>query len=216
MERRDNSIVGVNSVDCLQEIQSMVQKTAEAIADVLKIDVEIADSKLVRVAGTGIYKGQCGQVMTDGFVYQHVLHTGSTVLIENPGHHVLCQPCPQRQNCFEIAEMASPILLQGRPVGVIGLICFSSEQAKRLLDCKEWMLQFIVKMAELIAGNLPQDIGGNEPTSSQLRLDCLEKETIAKAMAEVSGSVGRKERVAELLGISRATLYRKLKEYQIR
>ncbi|WP_425058903.1 hypothetical protein SCACP_35510 [Sporomusa carbonis] len=199
----------------LQDIRDTVQKTADAIAEVLKIEVEIADSNLVRIAGTGQYRDQCGQIMLDGFVYQHVLQTGSTVVIENPGYHELCQPCPKRGNCFENAEMASPILLQGKPVGVIGLISFDPVQTKRLLDDSDWMLQFIVKMAELIAGNLPVPAMPGGTAVPPLNLSHLEKEAIVKALAEVSGNVGSKEKAAKMLGISRATLYRKLKEYEI-
>ncbi len=197
----------------LQEIQNTVQRTAEAISDVLKIEVEIADSDLVRVAGTGQYKEHCGNIMLDGYVYQHVLSTGNTVVIENPGHHEFCQPCPNRGNCSECAEMASPILLHDKPVGVIGLVSFDPVQAKRLLDNREWMMQFIVKMAELIANNL------SEPTVKEniphLKLDNLEKEAIIKALGEFTGNVRRKEKAAKLLGISRATLYRKIREYEI-
>jgi transcriptional regulator with PAS, ATPase and Fis domain len=199
----------------LQEIQHTVQRTAEAISDVLKIEVEIADSNLVRVAGTGHYKEQCGSVMLDGFVYQHVLNTGDTVVIENPGYHELCQPCPRRGNCFENAEMASPILLQGKPVGVIGLVSFDSMQAKRLLGNREWLLQFIVKMAELIANNIPEMAVDEDSHIPPLNLENLEKEAIVKALDEVSGNVRSKERAAKLLGISRATLYRKIREYEI-
>jgi transcriptional regulator with GAF, ATPase, and Fis domain len=199
----------------LQNIQHTVQRTAEAISDVLKIEVEIADSNLVRVAGTGHYKEQCGSVMPDGFVYQHVLTTGNTVVIENPGYHELCQPCLRRGNCFENAEMATPILAQGKAVGVIGLVSFDPIQAKRLLDNREWMLQFIVKMAELIANNLPEMIVNEDSHITPLNLDNLEKETIVKALEEVSGNVRSKERAAKLLGISRATLYRKIREYEI-
>jgi transcriptional regulator with PAS, ATPase and Fis domain len=198
----------------LQEIEHTVQRTAEAISDVLKIEVEIADSNLVRVAGTGHYKDQCGSVMLDGFVYQHVLTTGNTILIENPGYHELCQPCPRNENCFENAEMATPILAQGRVVGVIGLISFDPLQAKRLLDNREWMLQFIVKMAELIANNLPEKIS-NDDQVPPLNLENLEKEAIVKALDEVAGNVRSKEKAAKLLGISRATLYRKIREYEI-
>lgn len=199
----------------LQEIQHTVQRTAEAISDVLKIEVEIADSNLVRVAGTGHYKEQCGSVMLDGFVYQHVLTTGNTVVIENPGYHELCQPCPRKGNCFENAEMASPILVQGKAVGVIGLVSFDPIQAKRLLHNREWMLQFIVKMAELIANNFPETIVDEESHIPPLNLENLEKEAIVKALGEVSGNVRSKERAAKLLGISRATLYRKIREYEI-
>jgi len=200
----------------LQEIQQTVQRTAEAISDVLKIEVEIADSNLVRVAGTGHYKEQCGHVMLDGFVYQHVLTTGHAVVIENPGYHELCQPCPRKGNCFEIAEMASPILLHDKPVGVIGLVSFDASQAKRLLDNREWMLQFLVKMAELIANNLPEAIVNKESQTPPLNLEKLEKKAIIKALEEVAGDVRSKERAAKLLGISRATLYRKIREYELR
>jgi len=200
----------------LQEIQQTVQRTAEAISDVLKIEVEIADSHLVRVAGTGHYKEQCGHVMLDGFVYQHVLTTGHAVVIENPGYHELCQPCPRKGKCFEIAEMASPIILHDRPVGVIGLVSFDASQAKRLLDNREWMLQFLVKMAELIANNLPEAIVNKESQTPPLNLEKLEKKAIIKALGEVAGDVRSKERAAKLLGISRATLYRKIREYELR
>lgn len=198
----------------LKEIHQTVQRTAEAIADVLKIEVEIADSNLVRVAGTGQYKEQCGSVMQDGFVYQHVLATGNTVVIENPGYHDLCQPCPRRGICYESGEIASPILLHDKPVGVIGLISFDPVQAKRLMDNREWMLQFVVKMAELIAGNLSA-IMVKEENIAPLNLESLEKEAIIKALAEFSGSAGSKEKAAKLLGISRATMYRKIREYEI-
>jgi transcriptional regulator with GAF, ATPase, and Fis domain len=199
----------------LQEIQHTVQKTAEAIADVLKIEVEIADDKLVRIAGTGKYKDQCGKVMLDGFVYKHVLDTGNTVVIEKPGFNALCLPCPNRENCCENGEIASPILLNGVAIGVIGLISFDQMQAKKLLNNKEWMLQFIVKMAELIVNNVSERGANTEKNRQLLNLDNLEKATIKKALDEVAGDAGSKDRAAELLGISRATLYRKIREYDI-
>jgi transcriptional regulator with GAF, ATPase, and Fis domain len=195
-------------------MQGTVQKTAEAIAAVLRIEVEIADSNLVRVAGTGQYQDQCGQVMANGVVYQYVLQTGNTVIIENPGEHELCQPCSRRGQCSENAEMASPILLDGKPMGVIGLVSFDLRQKQRLLDNRGWMLQFIVKMAELIAGNIPATAAAGA-NHAPLNLNNLEKEAIIQALAKVSGNVRSKDIAAEILGISRATLYRKIKQYDI-
>ncbi len=201
-------------MNCLNQIQTDVQNTAQAIADALKIEVEIVDSNLVRIAGTGQYQQQCGQPMTAGFIYQYVLQSGKTVVIENPGSHELCRPCPRSGNCQEDAEIAAPILLDGQPVGVIGLVSLDQDQTQRLLDRRDWMLQFIAKMAELIAGMLRKPAGGRL-TRAKLNLDELEKAAIIKALAEVAGNTHSKERAAELLGISRATLYRKLKEYKL-
>lgn len=197
----------------LREIAGTVQQTAEAINEVLKMDVEVVDIELFRIAGTGAYQERRGQVMSEGFVYQHVLSTGHTVVIENPGRHELCAPCPRHGDCDEHAEMAAPILVAGKPVGVIGLVSFDPVQTARLLKNREWMLRFIEKMAELISGELavPQD-GQDE---SALVLSNLERETILKALAEVQGQTRSKDKAAEMLGISRATLYRKLKEYKI-
>jgi len=76
------------------------------------------------------------------------------------------------------------------------------------------MLRFIAKMAELIAGML-QKPNAQSGSRRNLNLDELEKKAIIKALSEVSGNTHSKERAAELLGISRATLYRKLKEYNL-
>ncbi|VBB06686.1 Hypothetical protein LUCI_1922 [Lucifera butyrica] len=141
----------------LRDIQNTVQQTAEAIAEVLKIEVEIADQDMVRVAGTGKCHSRCGQVMDEGFVYRHVLTTGEAIIIQNPGDHELCLPCCHHGHCSENAEVASPIKVEGKTIGVIGLISFDAEQAKRLLDNKESLLRYLEKMSELIAGKLVEN-----------------------------------------------------------
>ncbi len=134
----------------LRDIKSTVQQTAEAIAAALKIEVEIADAELVRVAGTGECKSRCGCAMEEGFVYRHVLQTGSAVIIDNPGYNDLCQPCVARGQCLEYAEAALPIRVENEIIGVIGLISFDEAQSQRLMDNKESLLQFLEKMAELL------------------------------------------------------------------
>jgi transcriptional regulator with PAS, ATPase and Fis domain len=199
----------------LRSIEQTVRKTAEAMKEVLKIDVEIVDTDMVRIASTGQYESQLGEVMIEGFIYRHVLTTGQTVVIENPGEHALCSPCPRRGQCAEDAEMAAAITVSGQPVGVIGLVSFDPAQTKRLLENREWMLRFIEKMAELIASELSGIKPASVPSETGLNLSDLEREAILKALAEVGEQARRKDKAAELLGISRATLYRKLKEYKI-
>ena len=57
----------------------------------------------------------------------------------------------------------------------------------------------------------PPEFGEDDP-SSTVALDELERLTIQRVFDKVGGD---KARAGELLGISRATLYRKLKRYQI-
>ena len=94
----------------LQQIQPAVQKTAQAIAEVIGLEVEVADSNFIRIAGTGKYSENCGEIMNAGFVYNHVLKTGKMIMIEHPGFHILCQPCPNYKNCPEHTELAAPII----------------------------------------------------------------------------------------------------------
>lgn len=64
---------------------------------------------------------------------------------------------------------------------------------------------------------LPQRIKTeHQPESKDLSLNLkvLEREAIMKALTLVDAD-GRKEDAAKILGISRASLYRKIKEYEI-
>ena len=146
----------------LSDIKSTVQQTAEAIAAALKIEVEIADADLIRVAGTGKYKSRCGCQMDEGFVYRHVMTTGAAVIIDNPGFNELCNPCPCRGHCQEYSEVAIPIRADDQIIGVIGLVSFDEEQTKRLMDNKQSLLLFLEKMAELLVGKVVENQQNHE------------------------------------------------------
>ncbi len=146
----------------LRDIKSTVQQTADAIAAALKIEVEIADADLIRIAGTGKYKNRLGSPMNEGYVYRHVMKSGVSVIIDNPGYNELCQPCPSRGNCLEYAEVAIPIRADEQIIGVIGLVSFDEEQTKRLMDNKQSLLLFLEKMAELLVGKVIENQQNHE------------------------------------------------------
>lgn len=142
----------------LNDVQEYAQQIAEAIAAVLKIDVEIADKNLIRVAGTGIYAHMVGRSMDrQGYIYREVIRQGHHLVIENPGEHELCQPCKQWGNCLEKCEIAYPINLDDQTVGVIGLLCFSEESARLVLENQNSYLAFFGKMAESMALKLKEN-----------------------------------------------------------
>lgn len=136
----------------LQDIQATVIQYANIISNVIKVDVEIVDANLVRIAGTGIYQERINEDMSgEGFVYKEVLHTGQAQFIECPGLHRLCISCVKRQGCDEKLEMCTPIKLHQNMIGVIGLICFSEQQKEHLLGDLDVYRQFLEQVAEFIS-----------------------------------------------------------------
>ena len=136
----------------LQEIQQAVTQYAKIISHVIKMDVEIVDAQLFRIAGTGIYNHCINEDMSqEGFVYKQVLTTGVPQLIEEPGKHILCTLCPKRGCCDETMELCTPIKLKDEIIGVIGLICFDEEQKQRVLQELNFYQLFLLQIAEFIS-----------------------------------------------------------------
>lgn len=136
----------------LQEIQDAVSKYAKVISHVIKIDVEIVDARLFRIAGTGRYSNNINEDMSqEGFVYRQVLFTGETQSIEEPGKHPLCKLCSKHEHCDEKMELCTPIKLKNEIIGVIGLICFDEEQKQRLIQEFNFHQLFLLQIAEFIS-----------------------------------------------------------------
>ncbi|TWH44945.1 sigma 54-interacting transcriptional regulator [Sporomusa sp. KB1] len=136
----------------LQEIQDAVIQYAKVIAHVIRVDVEIVDTNLFRIAGTGIYDQSLNEDMSqEGFVYKHVLATGKSQFIEEPGKHELCSVCPKQGCCEEKLELCTPITLGEEIIGVIGLICFEEAQKKQLLQDLSFYQLFMEQIADFIS-----------------------------------------------------------------
>jgi len=136
----------------LQKIQEEVAQYAKVISHVIKMDVEIADSRLFRIAGTGRCSDHINEDMSQsGYIYKHVLSTGENQIIKDPGKHELCALCPQYEQCEEKMELCTPIKLKDEIIGVIGLICFDEEQKYRLLLDLKYYQSFCVQIAEFIS-----------------------------------------------------------------
>lgn len=136
----------------LQEIQETVSQYAKIIAHVIRVDVEIVDTNLVRIAGTGIYDIRINEDMSrEGFVYKHVLATGKSQFIEEPGKHELCRICPKQGCCDEKLELCTPIVLGEEIIGVIGLICFEETQKQQLLQDLNFYQLFLEQIADFIS-----------------------------------------------------------------
>jgi len=137
----------------LKEIQEYVIQYAELIEKVTKLDVEIVDQNLLRIAGTGAIKNELSKNMAEhGHIYEEVIKNGFAYYIENPGIHPLCQSCSNRNNCDEYAELNAPIMLDGEIIGVIGLICYTQDQKDKLVENLDVYREFVLHIASFISG----------------------------------------------------------------
>ncbi|MFC8685791.1 sigma-54 interaction domain-containing protein [Brevibacillus porteri] len=141
----------------LRDIQESVQQIASAVASVLRVEVEIADSQFLRIAGTG--KNEAGVLRTmagEDHIYRESLLAGHPVVIMHPGEDERCRPCMHYGNCTETGEICCPIQLDNENIGVIGLLAFDEEQRERLFADVDAILTYLQKMAELIAIKLKE------------------------------------------------------------
>ena len=138
----------------LMNIQPVVQSIADAIAAVLKIEVEIANHHFIRVAGTGEQRVSVLHKMEGDLVYKSAIRTGQPVIITNPGFAEVCERCQFFQNCSETGEICTPITYENQAIGVIGLLAFNEEQRHRLFENTDGILTFLGKMADLLSSKL--------------------------------------------------------------
>lgn len=136
----------------LLEIQDTVEAYAGIMAKVARVEVEVVDENLFRIAGTGIFAAHVNEDMSaEGYVYRHVLRTGSMEIIHEPGREVLCRNCPKCNVCREEIEISMPIRLDGKSIGVIGLIGSSREQKERILNEEKMYLELLSQISDFIS-----------------------------------------------------------------
>ncbi|NHM28639.1 sigma 54-interacting transcriptional regulator [Desulfofundulus sp. TPOSR] len=138
----------------LDQVKEDCQRAAEAIAAALGVEVEVIDLDLVRVAGTGKVRNDVGSRLLRGFVNKHVLKTSQPIFIKEAGYHPICMSCPLTGSCFYKASIVYPIIAGQNVIGTISLIAFSDEQKVTLLTRTESLMEFIGRMADLIAAKV--------------------------------------------------------------
>lgn len=136
----------------LWKMHDTVNKYASVISQILKVDVEIVDSNLKRIAGTGRYKETNSQNMYDEwYIYKIVIQTGEIKVIENPRENEICIDCPEKLKCMETFDMGAPIKLNDTVIGVIGLVCTTESQKAHILENYDTFIKFLVQISDLIA-----------------------------------------------------------------
>ena len=146
----------------LKEISNSVTQVAEAISIAIGVEVEIVDTDLTILGGTGIYASMIGQKEEEGrldtdYLYARVLRSGVTEYVEDAMTQQDYADMGMGGTHFgELAEICTPIKMRDRIIGIIGLIAFTETQRSILLDKKPSMVTFVEKMADLLAAKAVQ------------------------------------------------------------
>lgn len=145
----------------LGDIAPSVQQVAEAIAIAVGVEVEIVDNELTIIGGTAIYQHRIGQKEEDGrvdgdFLYARVMRNGVTEYIEDAINYKYYDSVVPEGGDRELAEICTPIKLNGNILGVIGMVAINETQKLILLDKQRRMVGFAEKMADLLAAKAAQ------------------------------------------------------------
>lgn len=144
----------------IAQIQSFVQKYAETIAHVLEVDVTIVDENSIRIGGTGPYRAKVGQLVPHGSLFSRILETGELGelgelgIVRDQDRHQSCQTCIEAHECLELATMGFPVLKDGKPVGVIGIMAFTPEAKEKIITSAAKLRDFLTHMSSLLESKL--------------------------------------------------------------
>jgi len=140
----------------LSNVSETVQKVAEAISHAVDLETEVVDDDLTILGGTGTYKKRIGKKEEQGkkdsnYLYARVLKHGKTEVVEEAYKDLTYDIATAKGKTKELAEICTPIILEGKIIGVIGLVAFTEKQQERLVKNKDSFIRFVERMAELIS-----------------------------------------------------------------
>ena len=193
----------------LMDITNYIQSVCQNISTVLDVDVTVVSRDLIRISGTGIFESKINEVISDNSVYSKVLSTGKPYIINRESEHS-CKTCIHNKDCKELADICAPIKLGDNILGILGIAAFTEEQKNKILSKDQELCEFISSMSNLISYKLDELYKEEIKTVEQ-----LEKEEIEKAIKKYGSNTQEMKQVAKALNIGIATLYRKVKKYNI-
>lgn len=194
----------------LNDITNYIQSICENISNVLDVDVTLVTKDLVRIAGTGIFKEKIGEKISEETIYYRVLNDGKSYLIDKEVEQK-CSICSHKKDCKELADICTPVMLDKEILGILGIAAFDERQKLNLISKNKDLIEFISRMSDLISFKL------DEMYKTEVRtMNDLEKDAIEKAINKYGSNTEGMKKVADALDIGIATLYRKVKKYNIK
>ena len=138
----------------LMHIQPFLQAYALAIGSILEAAVTVVDKDLKRLSGTGPFADRVGEHIAHGAFFQQVLQRGEPGVVSHVSGSDVCEGCPRRDSCEELANVAYPIFLDGQVKGLISIAAFTEQEKIRLLRDSYKLGEFLKYMSMLIESKI--------------------------------------------------------------
>lgn len=147
----------------LMQIQPTIQKFARMLSSVLQLEVEIVDSSLYRVAGTGIFSQQLGKKLsTNSRLLSYIIETKKEKVVTHSRYDPLCVDCNNKERCKEKAFIGTPVIYHEQCVGVISLVALTREQQERINDNIQEFSDYVRHVSGIFVSRFLQDQGGSD------------------------------------------------------
>jgi len=150
--------VSFENLSNLRAIRTDAQVIAEAISAIIELDTVIVDEFLIVIAGTGRFKERVGTKeeggdLHAGYLYGRIITEGKAEVVEDAQNDPRYDPSVAEGTATELAEICCPIMGHGKTLGAIGLVAVTKDQRQYLLNRKRRFLEFVRRMAQLLAGS---------------------------------------------------------------
>lgn len=147
----------------LMQLQPTILRFTQMLSAVLKIDAEVVDADLVRIAGTGPYSKFFGKKQnTSSRIFRYILETHEEKVVVKSRTDPLCEGCTNKNGCREMAFLGVPIMIEDRCLGVISLVAFTEESRERIKDNVQLFSDYIKHIAQIVVSKVVEKNSNSE------------------------------------------------------
>jgi transcriptional regulator with PAS, ATPase and Fis domain len=145
------------------QVQPTIQKFARMLSSVLQLEVEIVDSALYRVAGTGTFNKSLGQKLsTNSRLLSYIIETKKEKVVTHSRFDPLCKGCSTKDKCDEKAFIGTPVIYQDQCVGVVSLVALTREQQERINENTQEFSDYVRHVSSIFVSRFLHDQSGSD------------------------------------------------------
>ena len=138
----------------LKLIGNTVSSVAEAIANVLDVDVLVADTNLQIIGNTYKYMVDNDITVSEDSIIGVSIRSGKEKVIIDNNEYEKCRLCKDRDKCKIYGVISIPIKYEHSVIGAIGIMLSDRQMKSRFINNLQGITVFLQKMSDLLSSKL--------------------------------------------------------------